>query len=112
MSTYKPPCVTVFPWLRENLGKTALAPLTSTDVAGLRAAIQVIELYQHTHTTSVLDAFAVAVNAMQSKCQVFAYHAIAHLLDWNDRAAIWRLAMLPDMIKPGVCAYEPGGSKR
>lgn len=109
----KPKAETLFPWLRNNLGKKALAPLTGTDARALQAAVQIIEHYAYDPCQTVLDAFRMIVNRMQPKCHIFAYHAIAHCMDWGHRAELWREAELP-ALDPHYyvrCAYEPGGSE-
>ena len=40
----KPKCETLLPWLKANLGKHCLGPLTGTDAKALAAAVQTIEL--------------------------------------------------------------------
>lgn len=107
-----PAAHTVFPWLRCNLGVTALAPLTGTDHMALRAAVQVIELYQQTGDTPLLHAFRYCVRQMQRKCRQLAYHAIAHVANWEDRAHWWDHAGLWDHcdFRPETvvrCKYEP-----
>lgn len=47
MSVSKPPSVTVFPWLRDNLGKGCLGVLTNVDIRALRASAEIIELYSY-----------------------------------------------------------------
>lgn len=113
MSKTKPVAETIFPWLRANLGKNCLGPLTGTDARALRAAVQIIDLYSYHRDKSVLEAFQKVVFCMQPHCQEFAYHAIAHVMDWSDRPLIWRAAELdvPEYcFVPRVCAFEPGGS--
>ena len=107
-----PAALSVFPWLRCNLGAHALAPLTGTDHMALRAAVQVAELYQQTGAISLHQAFHACVRQMQRKCRVFAYHAIAHVANWEDRANWWGLAGLWDHcdFRPETvtrCRYEP-----
>jgi hypothetical protein len=103
--------VTLPAWLRENLGKDCLAPLTGTDAKALACAVQVIDLYSHHRMQSVLTAFAFIVLQMQPKCQELAFHAVAHVMDWDDRADVWISAGLPSFT-PRKCAFEPGGSAR
>lgn len=112
MSAPKLPAQTLFPWLKDNLGKTCLAPLTGTDARALRAAVMLIDLYSVDGNPTVLAAFATTVRRMQTKTQHLAYHAIAHVLDWSDRFKLWNAAGLPLESIRGTCAYEPGGSAR
>lgn len=107
----KPPCETVYPWLRANLGKNCLAPLTSTDARALSAAVQIVELYAYCHSPEVARAFGDVVRCMQSSTREFAYHAIAHVMDWSDRSKIWSKAGLP-AFTPRRCAFEgePAGA--
>lgn len=90
----KPPTVTLFPWLRSNLGKHCLAPLTGTDARALLAAVQVIDLYSVHREKDVLGAFGILVLCMQPSTRELAFHAIAHVVEWSDRAPIWRDAGL------------------
>jgi hypothetical protein len=92
----KPHCETVMPWLKANLGKHCLAPLTGTDFRALQAAVQIIELSAYDDSPEVIEAFAKIVRRMQPKCQGLAYYAIAYVLDWGDRSRIWRQAGLPE----------------
>jgi hypothetical protein len=107
----KPPCVTLPAWLKENLGKDCLAPLTGTDAKALAAAVQIVECYAYAPSTATVHAFAAIVLTMQEKTQELAYHAIAHVMDWGDRSELWHRAGLPTFT-PRKCAFEPGGSMR
>jgi hypothetical protein len=102
----KPVAVTLFPWLRENLGKSCLAALTSTDRRALEAAVQIIALLGYDRNPGLVMAFGACVLEMQPSTREFAFHAIAHVLDWNDRGRIWSLAGLPEC-NPGRCQHEP-----
>ncbi len=108
MSKYQPKAVTIFPWLKSNLGPRALAPLTGTDTRALRAAVEIIELYSVDHNPVVIEAFGNVVSQMQRSTMHLAFHGIAHVLDWGDRLNIWVMAGLPE-IDPGKCSFEPGG---
>lgn len=108
----KPHCQTVIPWLKVNLGKKCLAPLTSTDTKALMAAVQIVELYAYDCHRDVLQAFGDVVLRMQPHCRELAYHAIAHVRDWPDRAEMWAAADLPGIDRPRVCAFEPGAVRR
>ena len=108
MPTQKPPCQTVLPWLKANLGPHALAPLTGQDARALAVAVQAIELYascDYSAEVRSLPAFACAVNCMQESTRHLAYHSIAHILDWGDRSKLWARAGL-ETINAGRCACE------
>jgi hypothetical protein len=107
MKTSKPVATSIFPWLRANLGKNCLAPLTGTDAKALAAAVQIIELYSYDRDESVLKAFGQVVGRMQPKCQEFAYHAIAHVMDWSDRSPIWFKSGLDPLSARLRCEFEP-----
>lgn len=107
----KPVSVTLLPWLRANLGKRALAPLTSTDHAALLAAVQVVALYAQTEDDSLPGAFAACVRKMQMSTREFAFHSIAHVMDWPDRGKLWALAGLEPLERRMRCQYEPGGAR-
>lgn len=102
----KPVCETVMPWLKSNLGPRCLAPLTGTDVKALRAAVQIVELYNYHPKESLIDAFGKVVVCMQPHCQELAYHAVAHVMDWHNRSEIWVQAGLPEFA-PRLCVHEP-----
>ena len=99
----------ILPWLRENLGKNALAPLTSTDAAALRAAVEIVEVISIIgyKNTGLLTAFNRVVSLMQPSCQRFAYHGIAMIMDWPDREKLWDFAQLDPLPHRGICKYEP-----
>lgn len=108
------PVENVSDWLAANLGYDALAPLTGTDKRALRAAEQIIELYSYHRRECVLEAFALVVSTMQPHTQELAYHAVARGMEWSDRCEIWNKATriepsLQALLKPRVCAFEPGG---
>ncbi len=98
-------------WLKANRGPRVLAPLTGTDAKALTAAVHIIELYSYHREPIVLEAFGKIVACMQPETQELAYHAIAHIMDWSDRNAVWFEAGLVPMATQ-LCAYEPGGSAR
>lgn len=102
---------TLRPWLKHNLGKTCLAGLTSVDSQALDAAVHLVSLYAYCMSASVLQAFRLTVLQMQPSQQQLAYHAIAHVVNWDDRQRYWEQAGLPPLERVGVCAYEPGGTK-
>ncbi len=110
---YKPPSVTVFDWLRKNLGKRALGVLTDTDTRALRAAVQIVECYCYSdslHRPRLAQAFGAVVTTMQPQSRRLAYHAIAHVWDWSYRSDLWVAAQLLSPEGVGRCAFEPGGS--
>jgi hypothetical protein len=111
MTATKPVAQTVMPWLRANLGDRCLAPLTGTDARALMAAVQIIELYSYHDRPEIIQAFGLVVGAMQPHCQEFAYHSIAHVMNWEDRSRIWVAAGLPEFA-PRKCSFEPGGKER
>ena len=102
-----PAAQTVSKWLRDNLGPRCLAPLTGTDTAALKASVQIIELYRLSPHPDLIHAFGNVVARMQEKCQFFAFHAIAHVMDWDDRSKIWSATDLPAP-KGYRCRFEPG----
>ncbi|MDB6027528.1 MAG: hypothetical protein JWM68_3751 [Verrucomicrobiales bacterium] len=108
----KPLNETVRTWLRDNLGKGCLAPLTGADARALDAAIYTIELYSYDRSDEVAQAFGLIVGRMQPKTQELAFHAIAQCMEWMTRFELWERAglELPKNIR--VCAWEPGGSAR
>ena len=112
-----PPAVSILPWLRVNLGKHSTAPLTGTDCDALQAAVQIAVLYQRCRHPEILVAFAFCVLRMQEHTRQFAYHAIALVANWEDRAEWWGKANLWDHCSfeigdAWICKYEPRGRRR
>lgn len=107
----KPPtpvCKDLPTWLQANLGDRCLAPLTGTDTKALSAVAHILLLYSYDRSPEVLNAFALVVMRMQPHCQQFAYHAIAHAMNWEDRAVLWNEAELPPLDPPTArCKFEP-----
>lgn len=108
----KPVSTTILPWLRAQFGKRCTAALTSTDLSALLAATHCAELWVSTGTGHAARAFGEVAVHMQPGTIYLAYHAVAHIGEWRQRAELWEAAGLPAMANPGVCAYEPGGSQR
>lgn len=105
---YEPPARTIRNWLRLNLGPGALGVLTGTDVHALEAAVSIVATYNRADQEAeagLLDAFRAVVLAMGPNARHLAYHAIAHVLDWHNRASFWARAGL-DPIPVGRCANE------
>lgn len=94
-------------WLKANLGQKALGALTTTDSKALTAAHAIINLYSSVGDRRVLDAFMIAVNEMQPHTRYLAYHAIAEVLNWEDRPRLLTAAGLEPIDSPGRCNYEP-----
>lgn len=105
----KPVSQTILPWLKANLGKRWQAALTSTDLSALMAAAHCAELWVRTGTREVAAAFGQVASVMQPGLRYLAYHTVAHIGEWRDRAFLWEAAGLTALENPGVCAYEPGG---
>ena len=106
MNTENPVATTVFPWLRENLGDRSLSVLVGNDYRAISAAVQIIELYSYDGHPSLVAAYGAVVRRMSPPGQEFAYHAIAHVMDWPDRSRIWVEAGLPEFA-PQLCVNEP-----
>jgi hypothetical protein len=92
----KASCDELLKWFKDNpnLPGLSLGALTGTDHRALAAAVHLLELYAGGGNTNTLDAFRIVVNQMQPSTRVFAFHAIAFLLDWSDRSRIWHEAGL------------------
>lgn len=94
-------------WLKENLGKECMAPLTSTDGLALDAAVAMLELFAYDRNELVLQAFGAVVLRMQKSTRRLAYHAIAMVMDWEDRPKLWQRAGLEESgIEFGRCKHE------
>lgn len=108
----KPPASTIYPWLKANLGKKCLAPLTSTDGRALLAAVQIVDLWAFTESADIAKAFGIVVSQMQRETRHLAFHAIAHIANWDTRYELWQKAGLELPANLTLCAWEPGGSAR
>ena len=108
MAQNAPVSVTLVPWLKDNLGKGCFAGICSGELDALRAAVHIVALmgYDYPRKPSLTLAFADCVRELQEKHFPLAYHTIAHVLDWADRARLWRRAGLP-VIEAGQCKHEP-----
>lgn len=105
---------TTFPaWLRANCGKSCLAGLTSADAVALNAAVEIAAVWQYFRTAADAEAFGKIVEHIQPQMRFAAYHAIAHMGNWEDRAALWSVAGLPPLAagSPGAL-YGPEGLER
>lgn len=105
----KPVCKSVRPWLEANLGKRCLAGFTSTDTKALDAAIHIVELYSVNPSDEVAKAFGLVVESMQPQMQEFAFHAIAHSMDWGHRFEMFVRAGLDIPSPRRSCEHEPKG---
>lgn len=104
----------IYAWLKSNLGKNCLAPLTGTDARALIASVEIMELYSVCKEPGVLIAFREIVLQMQPQCRELAFHAIAMKLDWSDRNEVWcasNLYLDHPLFKVRVCAFESGGAR-
>jgi hypothetical protein len=109
-SKYKPVCETVFPWLRTNLGKHALAGLTGTDYKALRAAAQIVELWAcGGNAEDCFRAFGAVVRQMQGCTRFAAFYCVAHVANWGDCLLFWSRAGLPAIRGLPRCQYDLHG---
>lgn len=92
-------------WLKGNLGPQCLAPCTGTDFKALSAAVAIVDLYLYDFDGYGLEAFRSVVLKMQPSTRHLAYHAIAMVMDWSDRAKLWKAAGLP-LQEFGKCKAE------
>jgi hypothetical protein len=83
----------ILKWLKANLGRRAIAPLTSTDTFALVTSVNLSNLigYQ-TAPPELFKAYHAIVSQMQEHNRHLAYHAIAMELDWSHRNMIWTAA--------------------
>lgn len=107
MSASQPVCKSLRPWLKANLGKYCLAPLTSTDSRALDAAVHIVELWNFSDNADLPGAFGAVVRSMQDNTKELAFHAIAHVCDWHTRQQLWNLAGLPALGRRHMCVHEP-----
>lgn len=104
---HEPYAKTLRPWLKANLGKDCLAPLTTTDNLALAAAVQVVAVWYQTRAKGLPQAFAAVVMPMQPSVRYLAYHAIAHVANWSNRDELWLVSQLPPLGRFPRCANEP-----
>lgn len=83
-----------------------LGALTHTDGRALRAAVQVAELWCYDRSNpSLAKAFAVCVQQMQPSTRYLAYHAIAHVGNWEDRAVLFIMGELEQPVGCPECKF-------
>lgn len=110
MSAAPANCTELLRWLRANLGRGALAPLTGTDSRALAAVAHILMLRAVADSERLpLEAFRAVVLTMQPKTRELAYHAVAWCGEWEWRERVWRAAGLPPLEHVSVCAGEPRG---
>lgn len=96
----------ILSWLKENLGKSCTAPLTSTDVHALVTSVGLSNLISHAGAPHALfEAYRAIALEMQPHTRHLAFHAIACELDWGHREMIWGLAGLE--VPQSVAAFSP-----
>ena len=105
MSSPKTPASTIARWLRDN--GMLLGGLTGTDFAALKAAVEIINLYSFDKQTNTVLAFGDVVRRMQPQLRYLAYHAIAHVGDWDWRERLWTEAGLDPLTSIPPCKFEP-----
>ena len=101
----------ILKWLKANLGRRAIAPLTSTDTYALITSVNLSNLISYESAPDELfAAYRAIVSQMQEHTRHLAYHAIAMELDWSHRAMIWEQAGLRGGNPiTSICAFESGG---
>lgn len=107
MSTTKPLCKSVAPWLKQN--GFALGGLTGQDVPALKSAVHIVELWCYADDDGrqhAAVAFGAVVQAMQPNLRVLAFHSIAHVGDWGRRSVLWAQAGLGPLENVGRCKFE------
>lgn len=87
-------CADLLRWLRANLGAGVLGALTGTDAKALAAAVHIVELFAYSPSDEILAAFAAVVRQMQPSTRFLAFHAVAKVMDWDDRERVWEGAGL------------------
>lgn len=110
MPTIKPVCQTVRTFLKANLGRHCLGCLTGQSSRALDAAVHCIALYNSCSEAAepkALAAFRAIVETMNGSERELAYHAIAHVMDWHNRADVWVMAGLALPTSVRVCEHEP-----
>lgn len=106
-SRNKSTCQSLITWLKLNLGRHHLAALTGTDSRALAAAAHILSLRGVcSHNPALIAAFREVVLCMQPSTRELAYHAVAYLGEWDDRAKVWAEAGLPPLARVSVCDGE------
>lgn len=106
----KNPSQTVFAFLKGNLGKRCLAPLTTTDAKALLASVMIVDLWTTGRDNAAIAAWHHVVGKMQETTRHLAFHAVAHVSNWEDRWRFWDNGW--GEMPTEKCAFEPGGSAR
>lgn len=105
------PAATLLKWLKDNGHK--LGALTSGDVDALLASVQLVTVWARgagEHDEQIAKTWGVLVSMMQPQCRQWAFHGVAHVLDWNDRYVMWAEAFGDEAPLPSPCyrcTYEP-----
>jgi hypothetical protein len=103
----KPYAATVLKWLRDNGHK--LGGLTSQDARALLASVQIVPLWgpYERNAEQIAAAWGACVREMQPSTRQFAFHAVAHVANWDDRFKLWRAAGFDELPSPCYrCKFE------
>lgn len=88
----KPRCASGKTWLRNRLGRDALAPLTGQDMRALEAYLHLLELYFASDEIGERCAY-VAIGCAIAAAQPSVWHvfraAIPWAREWDDEARLW-----------------------
>lgn len=104
----KPVAATILKWLRDN--GHSLGILTSQDSRGLLASVQIVPLWgpYEANSKDIAAAWGACVREMQPGAQQLAFHAVAHVANWDTRFQLWRAAGFHGLPQPCCrCKYEP-----
>lgn len=105
----KPYAATVLTWLKQNGHR--LGGLTSTDTRALLASVQIVNCWSFyaEDRDDIAKAWGTIVRQMQPGMQQMAFHAVAHVSEWDFRFVMWKMAgMEGSMPTPCYrCKWEP-----
>lgn len=100
----------VLPWLRNNFGKHSLGRLTGQDTRALLCAVQAVEMLNYSDASkipAIYEIFRAAVSCMQPHTAWTAYHSVAMIMNWEDRALVWDAAGLPAVVCQRIAINSP-----
>ena len=91
-----PQCAQAATFLRQLIGRDALAPCTGQDHRALAAWFHLVDLWRTADGAgelAALRALAHVLDGMQKSVWPLAKRAIPHFGDWDDEDRLWGLVM-------------------
>lgn len=108
MSSAPRPCAEIGKWLRVNVGKYCLAPLTGQDHAALFAIAHLLNAYARSDDNgrkALAVALAYTASAMQPSVRYLVKRAVPYAMDWSHESEVWEhiIESAPDRLWSENC---------